>query len=813
MSIRDAFADSGCSIAEQTYGIAQQKAIAGASLEAEQLYRQIGQGDSPAALRSLAENDLGALAAAAGNMQAAQQHFTRALQFDPACEAAQRNLGLIARSLEAAAGRNEAAAAAGTFAATGELRTPSHATRVAILSLLFNWPSTGGGTVHTAESAEFLQRAGFDVRHIYAQYANWEVGKVTHPLDVPAEALQFEPATWNAAEIQRQFREAVDQFSPDYVIITDSWNFKPLLAEAVEGYRYFIRLAALECLCPLNNVRLLVDSQGQVSACPRHQLATPSICRTCVEQHVHHSGVLHQAERALSGHGTPEYDERLKRAFAQAEGILAVNPLIAAMVSPYAKAVHVVPSGFDPQRFPSSWSAEATHAPKTRMTIFFAGMVEEYMKGFHVLQAACAKLWQKRQDFELLVTADAPGPADPMTRYIGWLSQDDLPRHMRQADFLAFPTIAEEALGRSAVEAMGVGRPVIASRIGGLQFTVTDGLTGLLFEPGNADDLACKIETLLDDPALCERMGKAARKRFEEEFTWQAIIDKHYRPLLKPVEPSAPTRPAQASAAAASSNGRRYDRLIEETGEFFGLARGEIERMFHTYRSIRDAQKKSINPSNQSAVLSLEEGFVVCLLLSLTRPATLVVVDSDTEIARRFVELKSFIGLESPVVVFDASTGASSDFSEDSFKPPVDIAEPEDAKRLSPPTGRFRADVLDRYRTGFIWLGVASELLSREIAKETAGHFGRWVLASPGTSRFASEADGTARRHMLAAVSNIDGHGVGQKTDTYRLATFESAGKLTLLAPGYIGVAAPPSRPEQTARRTAEPTPTIAVPQ
>jgi glycosyltransferase involved in cell wall biosynthesis len=91
---------------------------------------------------------------------------------------------------------------------------------------------------------------------------------------------------------------------------------------------------------------------------------------------------------------------------------------------------------------------------------------------------------------------------------------------------------------------MGVGRPVVASRIGGLAFTVVDGLTGLLCEPGNADDLAAKIEILLDDPALRQRMGEAGRKRFEEHFTWDVIIEKHYRKLLAPIH----KQPASGSA-------------------------------------------------------------------------------------------------------------------------------------------------------------------------------------------------------------------------------------------------------------------------
>jgi glycosyltransferase involved in cell wall biosynthesis len=97
---------------------------------------------------------------------------------------------------------------------------------------------------------------------------------------------------------------------------------------------------------------------------------------------------------------------------------------------------------------------------------------------------------------------------------------------------LVFPTVAEEALGRTAVEAMGAGRAVVASRIGGLQFTVVDEATGLLFEPGNADDLYGKLKRLLDDTQLRERFGQAGRLRFEEHFTWEAVIAKHYRPLL-----------------------------------------------------------------------------------------------------------------------------------------------------------------------------------------------------------------------------------------------------------------------------------------
>jgi glycosyltransferase involved in cell wall biosynthesis len=402
--------------------------------------------------------------------------------------------------------------------------------RVAILSSLFNWPSTGGGIVHTVELAHFLRAAGFEVRHFYARYEPWAIGRVEGALPFPSEGLAFDEPGWTVPAIQARFRAAVAAFRPDWVLLTDSWNMKPLLAEAVADYPYFLRLQAMECLCPLNNLRLLPAERGGCRQCRLHQPAHPDECAACVARHGRFSGSLHQAERALSGTGTPEYHAKLLRALREAEAVLVVNPLSAALVGPYARRVCVVPAGMDAARFPwPSPEAPAEAAPKA---ILFAGLAREPMKGFDVLQEAAALLWHKRRDFEVIATADSPGRVNDFTRFVGWLSQEELPRQLHAAYLVVMPTVAQEALGRTAVEAMAAGRPVVASRIGGLPFTVRDGVTSLLCAPGDPADLARKIEVLLDDPALADRLGRAGRQRFEEHYAWDVIIERHYRPLL-----------------------------------------------------------------------------------------------------------------------------------------------------------------------------------------------------------------------------------------------------------------------------------------
>lgn len=76
-----------------------------------------------------------------------------------------------------------------------------------------------------------------------------------------------------------------------------------------------------------------------------------------------------------------------------------------------------------------------------------------------------------------------------------------------------------EAVSRAALEWMAAGRPVVATRVGGIPDLVEDGITGLLVPPNDPAALAAALQKLLDVPALAEEMGRAARERWEEQFS------------------------------------------------------------------------------------------------------------------------------------------------------------------------------------------------------------------------------------------------------------------------------------------------------
>jgi glycosyltransferase involved in cell wall biosynthesis len=113
-------------------------------------------------------------------------------------------------------------------------------------------------------------------------------------------------------------------------------------------------------------------------------------------------------------------------------------------------------------------------------------------------------------------------------QFTGHLNRDQLGGFYGNARFSVVPTVCFESFGLVVAEAMSHGLPVIASRIGGLPEIVEDGVTGLLFEPGNAEDLAEKMKLLWDNPDLCRQMGQAGREKAVREYSENV----HYERLM-----------------------------------------------------------------------------------------------------------------------------------------------------------------------------------------------------------------------------------------------------------------------------------------
>lgn len=117
-------------------------------------------------------------------------------------------------------------------------------------------------------------------------------------------------------------------------------------------------------------------------------------------------------------------------------------------------------------------------------------------------------------------------------QFTGYIPNEDLPDYYRLADLVCVPTLVEEAAGLVAVEAMACGRPVLATRSGGMP-EYLEGSQAMLVERGDniADQLAWSIRMLYEHPALCAEMGAAGTKR-AQDFS----VERYYKEFVRIVQ-------------------------------------------------------------------------------------------------------------------------------------------------------------------------------------------------------------------------------------------------------------------------------------
>lgn len=128
---------------------------------------------------------------------------------------------------------------------------------------------------------------------------------------------------------------------------------------------------------------------------------------------------------------------------------------------------------------------------------------------------------------ELYVAGDGPlsqkvsehSKINPALYPLGRLDIAAVRSEMSKARALVFPSEWYEGMPMTILEAFSCGTPVIASRLGAMREIVTEGETGILFEPGNAADLAEKLQWAGKHPVEMQQMGDRARKDYEAKYT------------------------------------------------------------------------------------------------------------------------------------------------------------------------------------------------------------------------------------------------------------------------------------------------------
>ncbi len=172
-------------------------------------------------------------------------------------------------------------------------------------------------------------------------------------------------------------------------------------------------------------------------------------------------------------------------------------------------------------------SEKSTHHNRNGKALFVGRLSPE--KGVDIL----IKAW-KNIHYPLEIAGTGPlfselkASAPDNVRFLGQLSKDKVISKMMESSFLIMPSICYEGFPLVMVEAFACGLPVVASRLGSMEEIIQDGITGMHFEAGNAEDLAEKINKMFSAPERMIQMGVNARNEYEAKYT----PEKNYELLM-----------------------------------------------------------------------------------------------------------------------------------------------------------------------------------------------------------------------------------------------------------------------------------------
>lgn len=365
----------------------------------------------------------------------------------------------------------------------------------------------GGEDSVVADEMALLRRHGHEV-DLYARH-NDDIAGASRPA--------LAAGTLWSARTAREVPARIRRFRPDIVHVHNTF---PLISPAI----YWAAAAhGVPVVQTLHNFRLLCPQAmflraGQVCESCLGRLPLPGLVHGCYRDSRVQTATLGAMLALHRGLGT--FRRKISRYIALNE--FCRRKFIAGGLP--GERIAVKPNFVD---FP------APPAGRREGFLFVGRLSRE--KGVATLAQALAAVPAAR----LRVAGDGPEAVQladrPRIERLGALPAEGVRQAMGQALALVLPSIWYENMPRTLVEAFACGLPVLASRLGALADLVTDGVTGLLFAPGDAADLAAKLQWAVDHPEAMARMGGNARRAYEASYTGErnhALLLNIYREAI-----------------------------------------------------------------------------------------------------------------------------------------------------------------------------------------------------------------------------------------------------------------------------------------
>ena len=280
-----------------------------------------------------------------------------------------------------------------------------------------------------------------------------------------------------------------------------------------------------------------------------HEPLMPMLCTTVLRlSKAANIGTFHAC------HGRPGYNLAkpfgkwiLKRWFRKLQGKIAVSkPAMEFANEHFPGYYNIIPNGVDIEHFSPDVPPIEKFADG-KLNILFVSRLEK-RKGLNYLIEAFKQVKQEIPNSRLIIV----GPGTRLRRgyerevrrsgledvvFIGFVPYEELPRYYKTADVFCAPAIGRESFGLILLEAMAVGKPIVASDIEGYASVLTHNVEGLLVPPGDKEMLARALISLLADGSLCREMGAKGRAKalgYSWERVAQSVLNYYIRVLSEP---------------------------------------------------------------------------------------------------------------------------------------------------------------------------------------------------------------------------------------------------------------------------------------
>lgn len=374
-----------------------------------------------------------------------------------------------------------------------------------IISVHNRYVQPGGEDQVFESEARLLKECGHRVTQVQEQ--------TTYPDGVVKKLGVAVDCIWSR-RWHREFRQMLQASQPDVVHIH---NFFPLISPSIY---YACRREGVPVVQTLHNYRLLCASA--------EFYRDGRVCEECL-----HHGLLRGVKYGCY-QGSKMGTAALSLMLGVHRRLQTWNSMVDCYVALTEFARHkMIEGGLPSDRIrvkpnfvlPDPGSREAGSRERSSGYALFVGRL---VKAKGVL--SMMKAWEHLpRHIPLMIAGDGPCREQlelelrdgklPSVTYLGRLSRPDTLAAMKKARFLIFPSEWYEGFPVTIAESFACGIPVICSRLGSMQEIVTDGLTGIHFQAGDAEDLAKKLLWAWEHPDEMDAMGRLARREFETKYT------------------------------------------------------------------------------------------------------------------------------------------------------------------------------------------------------------------------------------------------------------------------------------------------------